>query len=141
MSVLCLTSSFYFSKPYWTGSQFGETNLFLQFWIYLIYVIFVFDMYTTVYSQCTWVSLSFDINKSLLLIKKKKIFFFFLSPLSLILIRKETMLLQYLNWESQMNFAMIFRWNILNVKQTFTHVRVRYLEYLGHTILLLSKQY
>ena len=59
MSILCLTSSFYFSEPYWTGSQFGETNLFLQFWIYLIYVIFVFDMYTTVYSLCTWVSLSF----------------------------------------------------------------------------------
>ena len=44
MSILCLISSFYFSKPYWTGSQCRETNLFLQFWIYLIYVIFVFDM-------------------------------------------------------------------------------------------------
>ena len=56
MSVLCLISSFYFSEPYWTGSQCGETNFFLQFWIYLIYVIFVFDMYTPVYSLCTWVS-------------------------------------------------------------------------------------
>jgi len=45
---------------------------------------------------------------------------FFLSPLSLILTHKETMLLQYLDWEKQMNFAMIFRWNISNVKHTFT---------------------
>ena len=75
MSILCLISSFYFSEPYWTGSQCGETNLFLLFWIYLIYVIFVFDMYSLVYFLCTWVSLSFWnqlINKSLLLIKKKK---------------------------------------------------------------------
>ena len=57
MSILCLISSFFFSEPYWTGSPCGETNLFLQFWIYLIYVIFVFDMYTPVYSLCTWVSL------------------------------------------------------------------------------------
>ena len=37
----------------------GETILFLFFWIFLIYVIFVFDMYTPVYFLCTWVSLSF----------------------------------------------------------------------------------
>ena len=83
----------------------------------------------------------FLISINLYYLSKKKKKFFFLSPLSLILIHKETMLLQYLNWENQMNFAMIFRWNILNVKHTFTHVCVRYLEYLGHTILLLSKQY
>ena len=71
-SFLCLISSFYFSKPYWTGSQCGETNPFLQVWIYLIHVIFVFDMYTPVYSLCTWVSLFFYNNKSLLLIQKKK---------------------------------------------------------------------
>ena len=32
---------------------------FLLFWIFLIYVIFVFDMYTPVYFLCTWASLSF----------------------------------------------------------------------------------
>ena len=72
-SFLCLISSFYFSEPYWTGSKCGETNLFLQVWIYLIHVIFVFDMYTLEYSLCTWVSLFFYINKSLLLIQKNKI--------------------------------------------------------------------
>ena len=76
MSVQCLISSFYFSKPYWTGSQCGETNLFLQFWIYLIYVIFVFDMYTPVYSLCIWVSLFFiSINLYYLSKKKKKMLF------------------------------------------------------------------
>ena len=72
VSVLCLISSFYFSEPYWTGSHCVETNFFLQFWIYLIYVIFVFDMYTPVYSLCTWLSFFIFyflyINKSLLLI-------------------------------------------------------------------------
>ena len=71
MSVQCLISSFYFSEPYWTGSQCGETNLFLQFWIYLIYVIFVFDMYTPVYSLCIWVSLFF-ISINLYYLSKKK---------------------------------------------------------------------
>ena len=59
MSVPCLISNFYSSEPYWTGSLCGETNLFLLFWIYLIFVMFVFDMFTPVYSLCTWVSLSF----------------------------------------------------------------------------------
>ena len=31
MSVLCLISSFLFSEPYWNGSQFGETIIFLLF--------------------------------------------------------------------------------------------------------------
>ena len=59
MSVPCLISSFYFSEPYLTGSLCGETNLFLLFWIYLYFVMFVFDLFTPVYSLCTWVSLSF----------------------------------------------------------------------------------
>ena len=60
LSVPCLISSFFFSKPYLTGSLCGETNLFLLFWIYLTFVIFVFDLFTPVYSMCTWwVSLSF----------------------------------------------------------------------------------
>ena len=67
-SVPCLISSFYFSEPYLTGSLCGETKLFL-FWIYLTFVIFVLDLFTPVYFLCTWVSLSFDINESLLLIK------------------------------------------------------------------------
>ena len=71
MSVLCLISSFYFSEPYWTGFQCGETNIFLQFWIYLIYVIFVFDMYTPIYSLCTGVSL-FLISINLYYLSKKK---------------------------------------------------------------------
>ena len=62
-----------FLEPYWTVSQCGETSLFLQFWIYLIYVIFVFDMYTPVYSLCTLVSLSLiSINLYYLSKKKKK---------------------------------------------------------------------
>ena len=61
LSVPCLISSFYFSEPCWTGSRCGETNLFLLFWIYLTFVMFVFDLFTPVYSLCTWVSL-FDIN-------------------------------------------------------------------------------
>ena len=68
MSVLCLISSFFFSKPYWTSSQYGETIIFLPFWIFLIYVIFVFDLYTPVYFLCTWASLFR--YQSLLLIKK-----------------------------------------------------------------------
>ena len=48
-----------FLEPYWTGSQYGETIIFLLFWIFLIYVISVFDMYTPVYFLCTWVSFSF----------------------------------------------------------------------------------
>ena len=71
MSVLCLITSFYFLEPYWTVSQCGETSLFLQFWIYLIYVIFVFDMYTLVFSLCTWVSL-FLISINLYNLSKKK---------------------------------------------------------------------
>ena len=59
VSILCLISSNYFLWPYWTGSQCGETNHFLQFWIYLIYIIFVFDMYTPVCSMFAWVSLFF----------------------------------------------------------------------------------
>ena len=54
--VLCLISSFYFSEPWF---MCGETNPFLQFWIYLVYVIFEFDMFALVYSLCTWVSLFF----------------------------------------------------------------------------------
>ena len=59
MSVPCLISSFCFSELYWTGSLCGETNIFLLFWIYLIFVMFVFDMFALVYSLCTWVFLSF----------------------------------------------------------------------------------
>ena len=59
LSVPCLISSFYFSKPYLTGSPCGETNLFLLFWIYLTFVMFVFDLFTLVYSLCIWVPLSF----------------------------------------------------------------------------------
>ena len=62
VSVLCLISSYYFLEPYWSGSLCGEANPFLQFWIYLIYVIFVFDLYTLVYFLCTWVSFLISIN-------------------------------------------------------------------------------
>ena len=40
LSVLCPTSSFFFSEPYLNGSLCGETILFL-FWIYLTFVIWV----------------------------------------------------------------------------------------------------
>ena len=56
LSVLCPTSSFFFSEPYLTGSLCGETILFL-FWIYLTFVIFVLDLFSHVYSLCAWVSL------------------------------------------------------------------------------------
>ena len=59
LSVPCLISSFFFSEPYLTSSLCGETNLFLLFWMYLTFVIFVFYLFTLVYSLCTWVSLSF----------------------------------------------------------------------------------
>ena len=59
LSVPCLTSSFYFSELYWTGSLCGGTILILLFWIYLIFVMFVLDLFTLVYPPCTWVSLSF----------------------------------------------------------------------------------
>ena len=39
VSVLYLISSYYFLESYWTGYQCGRTSPFLQFWIYLIYVI------------------------------------------------------------------------------------------------------
>ena len=44
LSVPCLTSNFYFSELYWT-----------LFWIYLIFVMFVLDLFTLVYPLCTWV--------------------------------------------------------------------------------------
>ena len=72
LSVLCLTSNFYFSELYWTSSLCGGTILFLLFWIYLIFVMFVLDLFTLVYPLCTWVSLSFFINEFLLLIQKKE---------------------------------------------------------------------
>ena len=72
LSVLCPTSSFFFSESYLTSSLCGETILFL-FWIYLTFVIFVLDLFSLVYSLCAWVSLFF-INEVLLLIKKKKTF-------------------------------------------------------------------
>ena len=56
LSVLCPTSSLFFSEPYLTGSLCGETILFL-FWIYLTFVIFVLDLFSLVYSMCAWVSL------------------------------------------------------------------------------------
>ena len=71
LSIPCLISSFFFFEPYLTGSLRGETNIFLLFWIYLTFVIFVFNLFTLVYFLCTWVFLSFDFNESLLLIKKK----------------------------------------------------------------------
>ena len=51
LSVLCLTSSFFFSEPYLNRSLCGETILFL-FWIYLTFVIFVLDLFSLVYSLC-----------------------------------------------------------------------------------------
>ena len=51
--MLCLISSFFLSEPYLTGSLCGETILFL-FWIYLTFVIFVLDLFTPIYSMCTW---------------------------------------------------------------------------------------
>ena len=72
VSILCLISSYYFLEPYWIGYQCGENNPFIQFWIYLIYVIFVFDLYTTIYSLCTWVSFLISINLYYLSKKKKQ---------------------------------------------------------------------
>ena len=70
-SIPCLTSSFYFSELYWTGSLCGGTIVFLLFWIFLIFVMFAFDLFPLVYPLCTWVSLCFFfINEILLLIKK-----------------------------------------------------------------------
>ena len=67
-SAPCLTSSSYFSKLYWIGSLCGGTILFLLFWIYLIFVMFVLDLFPPVYLG---VSLFFFfINEILLLIKK-----------------------------------------------------------------------
>ena len=37
----------------------GGTILFLLFWIYLIFVMLVLDLFTLVYPMCTWVSLFF----------------------------------------------------------------------------------
>ena len=72
LSVPCLTSSFYFSELYWTGSLCGGTILFLLFWIYLIFVMFVLDLFTPVYSLCTWVSLSFYYQWIFITYQKKK---------------------------------------------------------------------
>ena len=71
-SVLCLISSFFLSEPYLTGSLCGETILFL-FWIYLTFVIFVLDLFTPVYSPCTWVSLLLLSMNPYYLSKKKKV--------------------------------------------------------------------
>ena len=65
--VLCLISSFYFLEPWF---MCGETNPFLQFWIYLVYVIFEFDMFAPIYSLCTWVSVFF-ISINLYYLSKK----------------------------------------------------------------------
>ena len=70
-SAPCLISSFFFSKPYLIGSLCGETIHFLLFWIYLIFVMFVFDLFTHVYFLCTWVSLSF-LSMNLYYLSKKK---------------------------------------------------------------------
>ena len=56
LSVLCLISNFFLSEPYLTGSLCGKTIIFL-FWIYLTFVIFILDLFSPVYSLCTWVSL------------------------------------------------------------------------------------
>ena len=72
LSIPSLISSFYFSEPYLTGSLCGETNLFLLFWIYLTFVMFVFDLFTPVYSLCTWVSLSFWYQWIFITYQKKK---------------------------------------------------------------------
>ena len=72
LSVPCLTSNFYFSELYWTGSLCGGTILFLLFWIYLIFVMFVLDLFTLVYSLCTWVSLSFYYQWIFITYQKKK---------------------------------------------------------------------
>ena len=49
-------------------------TLWTLFWIYLIFVMFVLDLFTPVYPLCTWVFffIFLFINESLLLIKKKK---------------------------------------------------------------------
>ena len=72
LSVPCLTSSFYFSKLYWTGSLCGGTILFLLFWIYLIFVMFVLDLFTPVYPLCNWVSLSLFLSMNFYYLSKKK---------------------------------------------------------------------
>ena len=72
LSVPCLTSSFYFSELYWTGSLCGGTILFLLFWIYLIFVMFVLDLFTLVYCMCTWVSLFFYYQWIFITYQKKK---------------------------------------------------------------------
>ena len=57
-----------FLEPYLIGSLCGETILFLLFWIYLIFVMFVFDLLTPVYLG---VSL-FLISMNLYYLPKKK---------------------------------------------------------------------
>ena len=47
----------------------------LPVWIFLIFVMFVLDLFTPVYPLCTWVSLFF-INEFLLLIKKLYIYIY-----------------------------------------------------------------
>ena len=70
VSILGLISSYYFFKPYWTGSQCGETNPFLQFWIYLMHVI-LYLIRTPIYTLYILGCLFFYINKSWSLIKTK----------------------------------------------------------------------
>ena len=75
LSIPCLTSSFYFSKLYWTGSLCGGTILFLLFWIYLIFVMFLLDLFTPVYPLCNWVFfifLFFFLSMNLYYLSKKK---------------------------------------------------------------------
>ena len=62
MRDLCPTSSYFSLEPYWIGCQLCKTNHFLLLLIYLIYVIFVFDLLTPVHFLCTRCPY-FDINK------------------------------------------------------------------------------
>ena len=57
MRFLYLILGYSFLEPYWTGCQYGETNPYPQPLIYLIYVIYLFDLYTPCILLCTWLCL------------------------------------------------------------------------------------
>ena len=62
VSVLYLISSYYFLESYWTGYQCGRTSPFLQFWIYLIYVICIWSIHPCILPVYLGVSFFISIN-------------------------------------------------------------------------------
>ena len=110
VSILCLISSYYFLEPYWIGYQCGENNPFIQFWIYLIYVIFVFDLYTTIYSLCTWVSFLISINLYYLSKKKNNNTLLWRWIILMIKISGLKFLLKFSKWTGADSLESSFAW-------------------------------